>query len=715
MYDGCTTFGYCIDGDCIQFETCIDVDGYHTVLNLTHPDLMHNVCGINIICSCNDNAGNVDMYFLEPVGESTRISEALDSSTMPGSLTSLTSVSDRPINSSESHEVSNSYARKSTIETSSIVACPADISSLRSSPPKKKKKLVKKSNASKPPGKSKKGKSNRNLANAKTKDVSEVNELKYIIHGSPSVDKIFLNQKKAISLLVRNGSRINQFNLAAGGISKSGIIRWVCARKNCKSYLQIKIDKSLILSKRVGSRQRFEFEKPDDLKVDHVKNIIGNSAEHSCSSLSEPELKELLITVLAKQMTTNLTQTGNIPARSEIVRIATDQVIGDYDNLAGPLNLPKLSLPRKISRIMSERNLTSTEITLENFRTYNFDDHFSMKPMILDVEFATQTRNEYLLFFNKKTISKLVDGQHNCCLDGTFPLGRSQIYNQTLQIFATNGSDYWLVASVWMHRHTQQHYDSVFKRLSFLNDNKALWVVNVTTDREQGLINSFQANFNFANAYRCSFHSLDSFHKEFTSYGLKIYMPARNKIITSNEGKIISHIWRVVSITPFLPTIHACQLIDYIKVHTIPLISDDTLEIDVETVLTRIRNTLMSDPSISYFSLITKNIIPLWTDTTNNIAERANGALKYFLNNHVKSTKIIEKIRGSKIWADRLYQQNLVYSSTANRKPSKFTKTRRQNIIEIIKLIQNSDLNSALLEKIDEFVWSNFDRSQTDE
>ena len=149
MYDGCTTFAYCIDGDCIQFETCIDVDGYHTVLNLTHPDLMHNVCGINIICSCNDNAGNVDMYFLEPVGESTRISEALDSSTMPGSLTSLTSVSDRPINSSESHEVSNSYARKSTIETSSIVECPADISSLRSSPPKKKKKLVKKSNPSK--------------------------------------------------------------------------------------------------------------------------------------------------------------------------------------------------------------------------------------------------------------------------------------------------------------------------------------------------------------------------------------------------------------------------------------------------------------------------------------------------------------------------------------------------------------------------------------
>ena len=262
-----------------------------------------------------------------------------------------------------------------------------------------------------------------------------------------------------------------------------------------------------------------------------------------------------------------------------------------------------------------------------------------------------------------------------------------------------------------MHRHTQEHYDSVFKRLSFLNANKPLWVVNITTDREQGLINSFQANFKFANDYRCSFHSLDAFHKEFTSYGLKTFLPAKNKIISSNEGKIISHIWRLVSITPFLPTIHACQLIDYTKVHTVPLISDDALEIDLETVLTRIHQTLMSDPSISYFSLITKNIIPLWTDTTNNVCERSNGALKYFLNNHVKSTKIIEKIRGSKVWADRLYQQNLVFSSKANRKPSKYTNKRRQNILEIIKLIQSSDLNSELLEKIDEFVWSNLDRN----
>ena len=122
-----------------------------------------------------------------------------------------------------------------------------------------------------------------------------------------------------------------------------------------------------------------------------------------------------------------------------------------------------------------------------------------------------------------------------------------------------------------------------------------------------------------------------------------------------------------MSLTPFLPTNHACQLIEFTKVQTVPLIANDDLEIDVETVLTRISQTLTSDPSISYFSLITKNIIPLWTDTTNNVAERANGALKYFLNNHVKSTKIIEKIRGSKVWADRLYQQNLVYSSPVNR------------------------------------------------
>ena len=661
-----------------------------TVLPLL-TDMMHNVCGIYIIFSC-DVGGNVDIFFLEPVGESTRISEAIDSSTMPDSLTSLTSVSDRPIDSS-----------------SSIVECPADISSLRNSPPKKKKKVFTKSISRKPPGKSKKGKS-KNLANAKTNDISAVNELKYIIHGNPSIDKVFFNQKKSISLLVKNESRINQFNLAAGGISKSGIVKWVCARKNCHSYLQIKIDKALILSKRVGSRNRFQFEKPGDLKIDNVKNIIASS-EHSCTSLSEPELKELLITVLAKEMTNNLTQTETIPPRSEIVRLATDQVIGDYDDLAGPLNLPKLSLPRKVSRILSQRNLTSTEVTLANFRNYTFDDHFSMKPMILDIEFASQSRNEYLLFYNKKTISKLIDGQHNACLDGTFPIGRSKIYNQTLQIFATTGSDYWLVASVWMHRHTQQHYDSVFKRLSFLNGNKPLWVVNITTDREQGLINSFQANFKFANDFRCSFHSLDSFHKEFTSYGLKSYMPAKNKVISSNEGKFISHIWRVVSITPFLPTNHACQLIEYIKVHTVPLISDDALEIDLETVLTRIHQTLMSDPSISYFSLITKNIIPLWTDTTNNVCERSNGALKYFLNNHVKSTKIIEKIRGSKVWADRLYQQNLVFSSKANRKPSKYTNKRRQNILEIIKLIQSSDLNSELLEKIDEFVWSNLDRN----
>ena len=79
-----------------------------TVLPLL-TDMMHNVCGIYIIFSC-DVGGNVDIFFLEPVGESTRISEAIDSSTMPDSLTSLTSVSDRPIDSSESHEVTNTNA-----------------------------------------------------------------------------------------------------------------------------------------------------------------------------------------------------------------------------------------------------------------------------------------------------------------------------------------------------------------------------------------------------------------------------------------------------------------------------------------------------------------------------------------------------------------------------------------------------------------------------
>ena len=676
--------------------------------------MIHHVCDINIIFSSNEN---VDVYFIQPipVSESTRLSENRDSSSIPNSLTSLTSVSERELNSTESREVSNNITvRKSIIDTSSIVDCQADISSSIASPPKKKKVQKKSKGKSKPPGKSKKGKFNLNLPNANTKNVSVVNELKFTIHGSPVIDKVFFNQKKSISLLVRNDSRINQFNLAAGGISKSGIIRWVCARKNCSSYLQTKVDKSLIFSKRVGSRNRFEIEKPKDLEVSHVANIIANT-EHSCSSLSEPELKELLITIRAKEITNNLTPTQNIPTRSEIVRIATDDIIGDYDNLAGPLNLPKLSIPRKVSRILSQMNLTSAEITLDNFRSYSFDDHFSTKPMTLDKEFALQSRNEFLLFFNRKTIYKLVDGQFNLCLDGTFPIGRSKIYNQLLQIFATQGTDYWLVASVWMHRHTEQHYDSVFKRLCFLNDNKPLWVLNITTDREAALINSYQSHFKFAMAYRCSFHSLDSFHREFTSYGLKTYMPAKNKVNLSNEGKFIAHIWRVVSLTPFLPTNHACELIEYTKVQTVPLIANDDLEIDVETVLTRISQTLTSDPSISYFSLITKNIIPLWTDTTNNVAERANGALKYFLNNHVKSTKIIEKIRGSKVWADRVYQQNLVYSSKTNRKPSKYTNTRRQNILNIIKLIQNSDLNTELLQKIDEFVWSNIDRHELDE
>ena len=125
---------------------------------------------------------------------------------------------------------------KSINKTSSIVECPADFSSLRNSPPKKKKTVFTKSISQKPPGKSKKGKSHKNLANAKTNDVSVVNELKYVRHGNPSIEKVFFNHKKSISLLVKNESRINQFNLAAGGIAKSGIVRWVCSRKNCNSY-----------------------------------------------------------------------------------------------------------------------------------------------------------------------------------------------------------------------------------------------------------------------------------------------------------------------------------------------------------------------------------------------------------------------------------------------------------------------------------------------
>ena len=157
--------------------------------------MIHHVCDINIIFSSNEN---VDVYFIQPipVSESTRLSENRDSSSIPNSLTSLTSVSERELNSTESREVStNITVRKSIIDTSSIVDCQADISSSIASPPKKKKVQKKSKGKSKPPGKSKKGKFNLNLPNANTKNVSVVNELKFTIHGSPVIDKVFLIKK----------------------------------------------------------------------------------------------------------------------------------------------------------------------------------------------------------------------------------------------------------------------------------------------------------------------------------------------------------------------------------------------------------------------------------------------------------------------------------------------------------------------------------------
>ena len=44
----------------------LNVDGYHTVLNLNNPNMMHNVYGIYIIFSCNVG-GNVDLFFLSPL------------------------------------------------------------------------------------------------------------------------------------------------------------------------------------------------------------------------------------------------------------------------------------------------------------------------------------------------------------------------------------------------------------------------------------------------------------------------------------------------------------------------------------------------------------------------------------------------------------------------------------------------------------------------
>ena len=269
---------------------------------------------------------------------------------------------------------------------------------------------------------------------------------------------------------------------------------------------------------------------------------------------------------------------------------------------------------------------------------------------------------------------------------------------------ASNNERTHTVAICWMRNRKTSDYETILDRLEVLAGSK-IWCQSIITDREMAQYSALRAKVQHSESFFCAFHSTDNFQQAFKKQGLSEYMPAKNIKRTGLVAKYVGHCWHVVQISVYFPVTVTTQLIDYLINFTLPLICDDNVEESLKVVLEKIKKQFIEQPNLSWFPVLTKNVIPKWHDVTNNRLERLNGQIKNFIRNNIRGRKIVHKIIGIKMWADKNYNSNLIFSHEPHRKPSIRVRERRVKILKILYSLINEDVDLELIKKIDNQIW----------
>ena len=524
------------------------------------------------------------------------------------------------------------------------------------------------------------------------------NPTKNLTLGNPSISCVTKNQKDGYNLFLISEKYLRKLTLAPRGVCKSGYLRWICADRKCRGFVKTRINKSNIESyKKIqkDGNERNEFRLKLDRSLEKKDLDIFEATLHSCIPVDKKlEVKERICEQAKKMCEEIDPETIRRPTRSEIVSKAVKTVLEEYRKNKielDPLALKRTCIPRAISRKLLKVLPLLPEITFDNRNEYIFAPEFENGYYPIDIEYASDTGNRHILFFNMDILSKLSTGQCSVITDSTFPLKRGSIFSQLWIIIKTDQSSTEIACAVWMSDQKKESYQHILTRLEVLC-GKQLWVKSIVTDGEVGQANALYEKIRHSDSLKCAFHSTQSILRCFKQNGVGRFLPNKNKKVNGPVATLCTHIWHVCSLLPYFPIDFSLAMIDYLVIHSIKALNDidPITEINLETVLMKTRKMFQNDHSYSWYSILTRNITPAWSDVTSNKLERLNGQLKSWLNNNSRSRRVTERMRSTQNWLDNYYQSNLIFSNESCRKPSKKTRERRSDILEILKEIFQS-------------------------
>lgn len=614
--------------------------------------------------------------------------------------------------------VSNEHGESDTTQNSTFGpvendTCFADESSasIVKSPIRKKQKQMR--------NKTGKGKSSRGLKLTvpNNPDRTFQNPTKNTVLGNPSISSITKNQKDGYNLFLVSADSLRKLTIGARGVCKKGYLRWICADRDCRGFVKTQINKSHIeaykkIQKDGTEKKRFDYRLKSDITLEKKDLDIFDASLHSCIPVdTKLEAKEK-ICEKAKQLCEEIEpETIRRPTRSEIVSKAVKHVLEEYRKnkiVLDPIALKRTCIPRAISRKLLKVLPLLPEITFDNRSEYVFAPEFDNGNYPLDREYASDTDNKNILFYNLEILSKLSTGQSSVICDSTFPLKRKSIFSQLWIILKTDESSTEIACAVWMSDQKKESYLHILKRLEVLC-GKQLWVKSIVTDGEIGQANALYEKIKHSDSLKCAFHGTQTILRCFKANGVGKFLPNKNKKVDGPVATLCTHVWHVCSLLPYFPIDFSLAMIDYLIIHSIKSLNDidPITEINLETILMKTRKMFQNDHSYSWYSILTRHITPSWSDVTSNKLERLNGQLKVWLNNNSRSRRVTERMRSTQNWLDDYFQSNLVFSNQPCRKPSKKIRERRNDILEILQEIYQS-LNQTDLDtlvKIDNMIF----------
>ena len=359
----------------------------------------------------------------------------------------------------------NTTVETTTKSTSGLVAseCFADQSSasiIKSPIRKKSKKTYQNSK-----GKSKRG-LKLSLPDDKAADRTLKNPMKNISQGNPIISSVTKNQKGSYNLFLYSENNLRKLTIAPRGICKAGFIRWHCADRQClakvkteidKCYIEQyrKVDKNGVVSKRFDSRLK-------EGKVLQKSDLtVFEATLHTCIAVdTKREVKEKICEKAKNLCELIEPDTIRRPTRSEIVSKAVAYVLDEYrkNKIAiDPVALKKTCIPRAISRKLLCVLPLLPEVSLENRDNYGFAPEFSTGHYPIDLDYANETKNKTIIFFNSEILKKLSTGQSSVLADSTFPLKRNSIYAQLWILLKTDSTSTEIFCAVWMSDQKKKH------------------------------------------------------------------------------------------------------------------------------------------------------------------------------------------------------------------------------------------------------------------